>query len=110
MGLSSIKTLSKKELEIKLKNGEEPLRIMSEFPEDVATHDLLLKEIGKNDPDFSKLVEEYFKERTDDSYNEWPYRKERLDQRLSLPVSAAFRQGLKYDSDNKNHFAESLAP
>ncbi|WP_411823369.1 hypothetical protein [Leptospira sp. 'Mane'] len=104
LGLSSLKTLSKKELETKLKEGAEPFALIIAYPEDVNSHDLLLKEAGKKDPAFAKIIEEYFRERNDSAYNEWPYKKERLDKRLSLPVSAAFRQGLKYDSENKKAF------
>ncbi|RHX88029.1 hypothetical protein [Leptospira stimsonii] len=104
-GLSGKKKISTGDLKKRIQKGENPLSLMEEFPEDVETHDFLLKEIGKKEPKFSKLVEQYFKERTDSSYNEWPYKKEDLDSRLSLPVSAAFRQGLNYDVENKKAYA-----
>ncbi|MCG6169465.1 hypothetical protein [Leptospira sanjuanensis] len=104
-GLAGKKKISTADLKKRIQNGDDPLSILEEFPEDVETHDFLLKEIGKKDTKFGKLVEQYFKERTDSSYNEWPYKKEDLDPRLSLPVSAAFRQGLHYDSENKKAYA-----
>ncbi|MBM9500855.1 hypothetical protein JWG44_11405 [Leptospira sp. 201903071] len=104
-GLSGKKKIATGDLKKRIQNGEDPLSLMEEFPEDVETHDFLLKEIGKKDPKFSKTVEQYFKERTDSTYNEWPYKKEDLDLRLSLPVSAAFRQGLNYDVENKKAYA-----
>lgn len=104
-GLSGKKKIASGDLKKRIQKGEDPLSLMEEFSEDVETHDFLLKEIGKKDPKFSKLVEQYFKARTDSTYNEWPYKKEDLDLRLSLPVSAAFRQGLNYDVENKKAYA-----
>lgn len=40
----------------------------------------------------------------DSAYNTWPYNPEKLDKRLSVPINAAFRQGLKYDSENKKAY------
>ncbi|WP_205872813.1 hypothetical protein [Leptospira kmetyi] len=104
-GLAGKKKIATADLKKRIQSGEDPLSLIEEFPEDVETHDFLLKEIGKKDSKFGKIVDEYFKERTDSSYNEWPYDKKNLDKRLSLPVSAAFRQGLHYDSENKKAYA-----
>ncbi|MDV6236204.1 hypothetical protein CH379_011275 [Leptospira ellisii] len=104
-GLAGKKKISSADLKKRIQKGDDPAALIEEFSEDVDTHDFLLKEIGKKDQKFGKLVEEYFRERTSSSYNEWPYNKDNLDRRLSLPVSAAFRQGLNYDSENKKAFA-----
>ncbi|PJZ43842.1 hypothetical protein [Leptospira brenneri] len=104
LGLSDLKTISKKELESRLKTEENLFKLIEEYPEDVATHDIILKEIAKKDKDLKNLIEDYFRERTDSAYNTWPYSQEKLDKRLSLAINAAFRQGLKYDAENKKAY------
>ncbi|XDD48623.1 hypothetical protein AB3N60_19185 (plasmid) [Leptospira sp. WS39.C2] len=104
LGFSNRITLSKKDLDAKIKNGADLFQVMEEYPDDVNIHDLILKEISKQDQNLKKLIEDYFRERTSKAYNTWPYRIEKLDKRLSVAVNAAFRQGLKYDSDNTKSF------
>ncbi|TGL85242.1 hypothetical protein EHQ68_17510 [Leptospira congkakensis] len=104
LGFSNLKTISKKELETRLKSDSDLFQLIEEYPDDVLTHDTILKEISKKDPNLKKLIEDYFRERTDSAYNTWPYNPEKLDKRLSVVINAAFRQGLKYDADNKKAF------
>ncbi|TGL25671.1 hypothetical protein EHQ47_01595 [Leptospira bourretii] len=104
LGLSNLKTISKKELESRLKSEVDLFKLIEEFPEDVAAHDTILKEISKNDTNLKRLIDDYFRERTDSAYNTWPYNPEKLDKRLSVAINAAFRQGLKYDAENKKAF------
>ncbi|TGL50778.1 hypothetical protein EHQ55_07005 [Leptospira meyeri] len=104
LGLSNLKTISKKELESRLKSELNLFQLMEEFPDDVATHDSILKEISKKDTNLKRLIDDYFRERTDSAYNTWPYNPEKLDKRLSVAINAAFRQGLKYDAENKKAF------
>lgn len=106
LGLSNLNTISKKELETRLKKEENLFQLMEEFPDDVNAHDTILKEISKKDAALKKLIEDYFRERTDSAYNTWPYNPEKLDKRLSVAINAAFRQGLKYDSENKKLIVE----
>lgn len=104
LGLSNLKTISKKELESRMKTDSNLFQIIEDYPDDVATHDIVLKEISKKDPNLKRVIEDYFRERTDSSYNTWPYNPEKLEKRLSTVINAAFRQGLKYDADNKKAF------
>lgn len=104
LGLSNLNTISKKDLESRLKKEENLFQLMEEYPDDVNTHDTILKEISKKDSGLKRLIEDYFRERTDSAYNTWPYNPEKLDKRLSVPINAAFRQGLKYDSENKKAY------
>lgn len=104
LGLSNLNTISKKDLESRLKKEENLFQLMEEFPDDVNAHDTILKEISKKDSGLKRLIEDYFRERNDSAYNTWPYNPEKLDKRLSVPINAAFRQGLKYDSENKKAY------
>ncbi|TGL33405.1 hypothetical protein [Leptospira perdikensis] len=105
LGLTNLKTISKKELESRLKTDSDLFQLIEEYPDDVTTHDTILKEIAKRDPNLKRLIEDYFRERTDSAYNTWPYNPDKLDKRLSVVINAAFRQGLKYDADNKKAFS-----
>ncbi|GBF41491.1 hypothetical protein LPTSP2_07680 [Leptospira ellinghausenii] len=104
LGLSNLKTISKKELESRMKTDSDLFQLIEDYPDDVATHDIVLKEISKKDPNLKRVIEDYFRERTDSAYNTWPYNPEKLEKRLSTVINAAFRQGLKYDADNKKAF------
>ncbi|MBM9590609.1 hypothetical protein JWG41_09160 [Leptospira sp. 201903075] len=104
LGLSNLNTISKKELETRLGKEKDLFQLMEEYPDDVTAHDTILKEIAKKDKTLKNLVEDYFRERTDSAYNTWPYNPEKLDKRLSVAINAAFRQGLKYDSENKKAY------
>jgi hypothetical protein len=104
LGLSNLSTISKKDLESRIKTEENLFKIIEDYPDDVNAHDIILKEISKKDPNLKKLIEDYFRERTDSAYNTWPYNPEKLDKRLSVAINAAFRQGLKYDAENKKAF------
>lgn len=104
LGLSNLNTISKKDLELRLKKEEDLFQLMEEFPDDVNAHDTILKEIAKRDTTLKRLIEDYLRERTDSAYNTWPYNPEKLDKRLSLAINAAFRQGLKYDAENKKAY------
>ncbi|XDD44772.1 hypothetical protein AB3N58_18060 (plasmid) [Leptospira sp. WS60.C2] len=104
LGLSNLKTISKKELESRMKTDSDLFQLIDDYPEDVAAHDIILKEISKKDPNLKRVIEDYFRERTDSAYNTWPYNPEKLEKRLSTVINAAFRQGLKYDADNKKAF------
>lgn len=104
LGLSNLKTISKKDLESKIKTEENLFKIIEDYPDDVNAHDLVLKEISKKDTNLKKLIDDYFRERTDSAYNTWPYNPEKLDKRLSVAINAAFRQGLKYDAENKKAY------
>jgi hypothetical protein len=103
-GEGKLKKLSLKEFKKKIKEGDDPVTIIKKYPDDVATHDLALQEIGKNDKEFEKLIEKYFSKRTDNAYSEWPYGNKEIDARLSLPVSAAFRSGLQFDEDHNKAY------
>ncbi|TGM03183.1 hypothetical protein [Leptospira jelokensis] len=104
LGLSNLNTISKKELESRLRKEKDLFQLMEEFPDDVTAHDTILKEISKKDKTLKNLVEDYFRERTDSAYNTWPYNPEKLDKRLSVAINAVFRQGLKYDAENKKAY------
>ncbi|PJZ83051.1 hypothetical protein [Leptospira harrisiae] len=104
LGISNLKTIPKKELDSRLKTNVDLFQLMEEFPDDVTTHDFILKEISKKDINLKKLIDDYFRERNDSAYNTWPYNLDKLDKRLSVAINAAFRQGLKYDADNKKAY------
>ncbi|MCW7470730.1 hypothetical protein [Leptospira kanakyensis] len=104
LGLSNLKTISKKELESRMKTDSDLFQLIEDYPDDVTTHDTILKEISKKDPNLKRVIEDYFRERMDSAYNTWPYNPEKLEKRLSTVINAAFRQGLKYDADNKKAF------
>jgi len=100
-GEDKIKKLSAGEFKKRIKEGLDPFTLIEEFPEDVAMHDKVLKIIGEQDEQFEKLVDRYLKQKSGDAYDKWPYNSKDLDTRLSLPVSAAFISGLKYDESHK---------
>ncbi|MDF3818267.1 hypothetical protein P3G55_00060 [Leptospira sp. 96542] len=104
IGLNAIKTASKKELNEVIKNEGDLFAFIESYPEDVNTHDQILKTISQKDEHLKKIIDEYFRERTDSAYNEWPYKADNLDKRLSTVISAAFRQGLNYSPDNKKAY------
>ncbi|MCT8335638.1 hypothetical protein NUH30_18280 [Leptospira sp. 85282-16] len=104
LGLSNLKTISKKDLESRIQTEENLFIIIEDYPDDINTHDLVLKEISKKDTNLKKLIDDYFRERTDSAYNTWPYNPEKLDKRLSIAINAAFRQGLKYDAENNKAY------
>ncbi|KAB2932715.1 MAG: hypothetical protein F9K24_10065 [Leptonema illini] len=96
--------LTEKQCQSRLASGEDPFAIIAAFPDDVATHDLCLETAAKNDAEFAKQAKQYFSERADSYYNTWPYDSDRLDRRFSLPCSAAFRSGLRYNAEHKKAF------
>ncbi|WLQ12006.1 hypothetical protein O5O45_19960 [Hahella aquimaris] len=106
-GETQIKRLKPEECQQRLANGVDPLTLIEEYPDDVATHDLALAALAEQDSEFNKIVTAYFKERTRDAFNEWPYERqpELIDKRLSLPLAAAFKSGLKYDADHKKAYS-----
>lgn len=67
----------------------------------VETHDALLKQMQINDGQ----IRDYFNERTDSPYSQWPYHLHEFPQRFAQVVATAFRSGLQYDTDHKKSFA-----
>lgn len=64
---------------------------------EVRAHDDALKALAKSDPDRADAIQEYFRERDDDSpANHYPY-KESLPDWLVAPAAAAYRAGLRVD-------------
>ncbi|WP_431686713.1 hypothetical protein [Hahella sp. NBU794] len=106
-GETQLKRLNPKECKQRLASGVDPLTLIAEYPDDVATHDLALAALGEQDSEFNKIVTAYFKERTEDAFNQWPHRRrpELIDKRLSLPLATAFKSGLKYDAEHKKAYA-----
>ncbi|WLQ12007.1 hypothetical protein O5O45_19965 [Hahella aquimaris] len=105
-GETQTKRLTPKAFQEQIEKGADPLALIAEYPDDVAMHDLALKAIAAKDESFASIVKAYFSERTDYAHNEWPYswRPDMLDSRLSLPIAAAFRSGLKFDVENKKAY------
>ncbi len=106
-GEDKIKKLTPETFRKKVAEGAELTLLFEEYPDDVAAHDMILEEMGKSDEKFAKIIKNYFRERNDSAYNEWPYEwnMDELDNRLSFPVSAAFRSGLKFDEEHKKSYA-----
>ena len=98
------KTSTPKEINARLAKGEDGWSLIDEFPDDVATHDLVLTKLAARDPALKKTVADYFEERASAAYSIWPYRGKNYDKRLTPAISAAFRSGLKYDADRRNAF------
>jgi hypothetical protein len=99
-----------KELAARLAAGEDPFRLVAEFPDDVAAHDVILTRLAL-DAKWKATVAAYQKTRAStDAFHEWPNRwqKDKPDARLSPIVGAAFRAGLRYDADHPKA-ASSLA-
>lgn len=104
-GDDAIRKLSDAELQQRVNDGTDLWELMSEYPDDVASHDKILKHIAKQERSLSRVIDQYFSERTSDYFNEWPYDLKDSHRRLSLPVSAAFRSGLKFDADHGKAYA-----
>jgi len=95
-----------KDLAARLAKGEDGWALIAAFPDDVAAHDLVLAALAKEDKALSETVKRYEKARAEeDIWDAWPSRwdqkKTAFDRRLSPVVGAAFRAGLKFDSDHK---------
>lgn len=86
-------------------DGADPFELMTRYPADVATHDRALDHAATTDEELAKVVERYRRARSSAAYNTWPYNPKKLERRLSLPVSAAFRAGLRYDADHDRAFS-----
>lgn len=93
------------EVAAELEAGRSPMQIIEAHPDDVELHDEMLAKLAEHDEEFAELVEEYQDERTDDAYNDWPWDGSTPDARLSIPIAAAFRSGLKYSASHKKAFA-----
>lgn len=92
-------------VEAMLAEGSSPLEVIAAFPDDVELHDAMLDRLAAEDDELAEQVAEYRRERTRESYNEWPWGFEAPDERLSIPVSAAFRSGLRFGESHKRAFA-----
>jgi len=69
-----------------------------------AEHDRALEVLAKKDSQKAKVIAEYFRERTGEAYNDWPYRA-KLDDWLVPAASAAWRAGLSVDLGHPKAFA-----
>ncbi len=69
-----------------------------------ASHDAALKALAKEDPTKAEMIGAYFKERTDEYYNQWPY-KSALPEWIVPAVAAGFRSGLAVDLGHPKAFA-----
>jgi hypothetical protein len=101
---AGIQKANPKDIAARLKKGEDGWTLIAEFPDDVETHDAILKSIAKKEKAFAKTLERYMQQRAeDDIWDKWPseYSDEEIDKRLSPAIGAAFRAGLKFDSDHK---------
>ena len=98
---------SPRQIQARLAAGEDPWALIAELPEDVAVHDLALQSIvsSKTDEELAGRIKQYFRERTCDAYNTWPYDPTEYDRRLNPVIAAAFRSGLRYDADHPKAYA-----
>ncbi|MFZ5443569.1 MAG: hypothetical protein ACOZQL_26420 [Myxococcota bacterium] len=98
----------KKALLARLAAGEDGWKLIAEFPDDVDAHDAVLTELARKDAALAETFDDYKKARAeDDVYDAWPgdWSDEQVDPRFSPVVSAAFRQGLRFDADNPRAFS-----
>ncbi|HOX46226.1 MAG TPA: hypothetical protein PK668_21660 [Myxococcota bacterium] len=92
------------ELGRRLRAGEDGWALIAELADDVEAHDLVLAELAGRDAALAKTVERYHRARAEeDAWKEWPSRweEEAFDRRLAPVVGAAFRAGLRFDSDHQ---------
>ncbi len=96
-----------RQIEARLAAGEDPWAVIAEYPDDVAVHDLALESIvsSKKDKELAARIKRYFSERTSEAYNTWPCDPAEYDRRFNPVIAAAFRSGLRYDSDHKKAHA-----
>ncbi len=117
-----VRKADRKTVLARLAAKEDGWKLMAEFPDDVATHDLILDALAKKDRTLAESLERYRSTRAGEvGLSEWPnsYEKTKVDRRFSVPVAAAFRAGLAFDSDNSRaasalvstlaHFDDDLA-
>jgi hypothetical protein len=71
---------------------------------DVDAADAALRELAARDAKMQKLVDAYFRERTQEAYNHWPHRATLPDEMLAH-VAIAFRAGLAVDLGHPRAFA-----
>ena len=90
-----------------LEAGDDPWSWISRYPDDVAVHDAALEHLATTDEALGDLIGQYFRQRTREYYNEWPYdhRMASFDRRLAPAIAAAFRAGLAFDADHGRAFA-----
>jgi hypothetical protein len=91
-----------KAIKQRLAAGEDGWALIAAFPDDTATHDLVLAELAKKDERLAKLVKTYHAQRkeTDTSDHYSLDLDHKLDGRLSPALGAAFRAGLAFDADH----------
>lgn len=104
-GENNIRKLSDEAYAQHLKDGTDLWTLINEYPDDLKLHDKILKRIAKSDESLGGIIGQYFSERTSDYFNEWPYDIKEDHRKLSLPITAAFRSGLKFDVDHASAFA-----